>query len=709
MDSRKLHPLDPLSSTEIQNACELLKFKQQLNENYRFAMVTIHEPTQEEILNLNERGFPDRAVFMCVFDSKTNDTFEAVVSLTKQEILSWERIDVKKSPYGQPPLIIDECWKCDRIVKADLAWRNAMKRRGLNDEQINNIQVDPFSAGHFGNDDEKGKRLVRATSFYRENIKDNAYARPIEGIVAVVDLINECVLKLIDDGRNTPIPKTVINYDTASYPDKRQGLKPLVITQPDGPSFKVNGWEVEWQNWKFRVGFTPREGLILHQVSYQDGDQERPIIYRASVTDMLVPYGDPNESHYWKSAFDAGEYGLGKLAGPLRLGCDCKGHIHYFDVPAADDFGKAMEMPHVICMHEEDAGTLWKHNDSFRDGVNEMRRARELVISFFPTVGNYDYGFYWRLGQDGSLRLEVKLTGIVQTAAIYPGTQYEWGGKLTPELAAPFHQHFFNVRLHMMVDGKKNSFSQSEFTRIPMNPLTNPHGTAFGQVIKNFAFEDEAICKAKSKTHRTWNIFNASMLNPIGNPTSYKLEVPQDPLLLADENSYVAKRGGFTQNNVWVTPYDPKEKYAAGDYPNQNEGGNGLPHYIKQKRSISNESLVVWVTFGPTHSPRPEEFPVMPAATTSIALKPFGFFAKNPAMDLPDERDEKSIKNNQQHSCCHDKLDVVAHNNSPLPVEEAARMSRYNPISYLFGSESNTVAKPIPADKCLSSGSKRFD
>jgi primary-amine oxidase len=67
---------------------------------------------------------------------------------------------------------------------------------------------------------------------------------------------------------------------------------------------------------------------------------ERPIIYRASVTDMIVPYADPTANHFWKCAFDAGEYGLGKLANALELGCDCLGHIHYFDVPVADDYGQ---------------------------------------------------------------------------------------------------------------------------------------------------------------------------------------------------------------------------------------------------------------------------------------------------------------------------------------------------------------------------------
>lgn len=650
---REPHPLDPLSLAEIQTACDIVKTQKQLNANYRFFNVMTHEPNQHDFLALSENDSLDRQAFVSVIDTKTNETFESIVNLTTQKVDAWKKIEVTKPPYGQPPILIDDVAKCDRIVKADAGWRNAMHQRGITDEQIANILVEPFSAGYFGNENEKGKRLLRAPSYYREKTSDNAFARPIEGVVAIVDLINERVLQLIDDGKNTPVPKSIINYDSASWPEKRKGLKPLDITQPEGPSFTVNGWSVEWQNWKFRIGFTPREGLVLHQMSYNEDGVDRPVIYRASVPDMIVPYGDPNTSHYWKSAFDAGEYGLGTLAGSLKPGCDCKGNIHYFDVPSADNFGNAVEIKNLICMHEEDAGVLWKHNGTESNGSNEVRRARELVISFFPTIGNYDYGFYWRLGQDGCIKLEVKLTGIMSTAAIYPGTKYEWGSKLTEELAAPFHQHIFNARLHMMVDGEKNSFSQSDFLPLAMHPVSNPHGTAFGQTSHVFQREDEAVCDAKAKTQRTWNIFNANHVNAIGKPTAYKLEIPHAPLLLADPGSYVAKRGGFAQHNVWVTPYDPNEKYPAGDYPNQNEGGNGLPAYIKQNRKIENEPLVVWASFGPTHAPRPEDFPVMPTAVTSISLKPFGFFKQNPTMDVPAEHDKTSVK--QIENCCSKK------------------------------------------------------
>ena len=125
-----------------------------------------------------------------------------------------------------------------------------------------------------------------------------------------------------------------------------------------------------------RVGFTPREGLVLHELSYD----ERPIIYRASLAEMYVPYGDPAPTHRFKNVFDKGEYGVGWLANPLTLGCDCVGEITYFDGVVNDQDGEPMTIPNAICMHEEDYGIGWKHTD-FRTEEVEVRRLRRLVIS----------------------------------------------------------------------------------------------------------------------------------------------------------------------------------------------------------------------------------------------------------------------------------------------------------------------------------------
>ena len=409
-----------MSTEEILRACELLKAIKKLGAELRFAMVHLHEPPKAEVLTF-EAGDPiERSAFLMVFDATTGATHEAVVNLTRGTLVSWVQHVTDAAPYGQPPVLVEDFMNCDQIVKADEGWRRAVKRRGLTDEDIKLVQVDPFSAGNFGFPLEAGKRVVRAVSYYRESLKDNAYSHPIEGVVAVVDLIGKRVLQLVDDEVVVPVPKKKHNYDPESLGKPREDLKPLHISQPEGPSFSVDGWQVKWQKWSFRVGFTSREGLVLHQLGFDDGTGVRPVVYRASVTEMVVPYGDPNTSHFWKNAFDCGEYGLGKLANSLELGCDCLGLIHYFDMPMVDDFGAATLMKNAVCMHEEDYGILWKHFD-FRTGLHQVRRSRRLVISFFATVGNYDYGFYWYLYQDGTIQLEVKLTGIIQTAAIAPG------------------------------------------------------------------------------------------------------------------------------------------------------------------------------------------------------------------------------------------------------------------------------------------------
>jgi primary-amine oxidase len=646
------HPLDPLSETEIATACALLKSKKKLPSSTRFAFVQLEEPAKADVLAWVPGQALPRKAATTIFDSATGVTHIAVVDITNETIASWIEHPTTTFPYGQPPVIIEEFFKVGEIVKADAGWRRAMTRRGLTDADIALIQVDPFSAGYFGRDVEKGKRVVSAVSYYRADAKDNGYAHPIEGVVALVDLIGETVLELVDEKEIVPIPKTKRNYNREAYTNPRKDIKPLDIVQTDGPSFKVDGWHVNWQNWSFRIGFTAREGLVLHQLGYADKGKTRPIIYRASVTEMVVPYSDPTANHYWKSAFDAGEYGLGKLANALELGCDCLGNIRYFDVPAADDNGVPMVMKNAICMHEEDFGILWKHYE-FRNDTFEVRRSRRLVVSFFATVGNYDYGFYWYFYQDGTIQLEAKLTGIIQTAAIAPGKPYPWGGMVAEGLGGPTHQHFFNVRMHMMVDGEKNSVTEHEFVPRPWGK-DNPYGNVFDTTSRTLSRERDAAREADGRTGRYWKIVNPARKNTVGNPTGYKLVVQPSPLMLAQEGCSMRSRGQFATKHIWVTKFDPTERYASGDFPNQHAGGDGLPKYIAQNRAIENEDIVLWHSFGHTHVCKPEDFPVMPVEYAGFTLRPNGFFAENPAMDLPADKNTGSKDSNTKPGgdCC---------------------------------------------------------
>jgi primary-amine oxidase len=645
-----VHPLDPLSESEVALASEILRTGKQLGPDVRFAHVQLEEPAKADVLGWTPNAKLPRRAAATLFDCKTGATHIATVDLHSQAVAAWREHLTKIHPYGQPPVTIEEVFKVGDIVKADSGWRHAMTRRGLTDADIELVQVDPFSAGYFDRKVEKGRRLVSAVSYWRRDLKDNGYAHPIEGVVALVDLIENKVVQLVDEPDIVPIPRPSHNYDRASIARTRQDIKPLDVVQKEGPSFSVQGWKVSWQNWSFRVGWSAREGLVLHQISFRDGERERPIIYRASITDMIVPYADPTANHFWKSAFDAGEYGLGKLANALELGCDCLGHIHYFDVPVADDYGKPAIMKNAICLHEEDYGILWKHYE-FRNETFEVRRSRRLVISFFSTVGNYDYGFYWYFYQDGTIQLEVKLTGIIQTAAIAPGKSYAWGGMVTEALGGPTHQHFFNARLHMMVDGERNSVTEHEFRPRPWG-ADNPYGNVFDTTSRTLSRERDATREADGRTGRYWKIVNPNAKNSVGAPTGYKLIAHASPVMLAQKACYMTARGGFATKHLWVTRYAPEERYASGEFPNQHAGGDGLPKYIAQNRVIENQDIVVWHSFGATHVCRPEDFPVMPVEYVGFTLKPNGFFAGNPAMDLPADRNGASRDNRDPSSCC---------------------------------------------------------
>ena len=383
---------------------------------------------------------------------------------------------------GQLPIIDSDFVAVDEIVKADPDWRAAMARRGYDD--LSQVRCCPITAGAFGPAEDDRRRMVRVLAFIQASEHDLVWAHPVDGLAAYVDLIEKKVFKVTDEFE-LPVPQESGDYDDeAVRGPHRTTLRPIEITQPEGPSFTLDGHELRWQDWSMRIGFDAREGLTLHQVSLHEGDRERPVIYRASIPEMVVPYGDP-KFRYWQAYFDTGEYLVGKFVNSLELGCDCLGEIAYLDATVTDDTGQPRTVKNAICIHEEDSGILWKHTDIFNGSV-QTRRQRRLVVSYFSTVGNYDYGFYWYFYLDGTIELEVKATGVLFTSA-YPGPDAEgrehaYSTQVAPGLAGAVHQHLFSARLDMTVDGLPNAVEEVDVTGLPIGP-DNPYGNAIVQQV----------------------------------------------------------------------------------------------------------------------------------------------------------------------------------------------------------------------------------
>ena len=632
------HPLDPLSAAELEQAVNILAQEKHVGDSIRIASINLIEPAKSLIEN-HARGVPfQRKALAVLMDRGKRVSYEAVVDLVNQSVTS-----VTQLPSGvQPSIMLDEFSECEQTVRRSPLFQAALKKRGVTDADL--VMVEPWSAGQYGNEspDDKGLRRMRALCFVRSEPRDNGYARPIDSMVIVVDLYKMEVLR-IEEYPMAPLPPEPGNWAREYIPNMRKDLKPVDIVQPEGPSFTVEGNQVEWQKWKFRVGFTSREGLVLHTISYNDDGVERPILYRASICEMVVPYGDPGEQYYRKNAFDIGEYGLGMLANSLSLGCDCLGIIYYFDFPLVDSHGNVTPLKNAVCLHEEDFGILWKHTD-WRTGQSEVRRSRRLSVSFIATVGNYEYGFYWYFYQDGSIQCEIKLTGIMNTTALSPGEKSQHGVEVAPQLNAPFHQHIFAARLVPSVDGPNNSVVEVNSLGLPTSE-SNPHGNAIVAQETLLTTEQEAQRRVNSASARFWRVVNPSKKNRLGRSVGYRLVPGENCPVFAQPEAPIMRRAGFTANHVWVTPYTPQERYAAGEYPNQHPTGDGLPNWTKANRKVDDTEISLWYVFGHNHVPRPEDWPVMPVAMLGFQFRPDGFFERSPAMDVPPPPPKST--------CCH--------------------------------------------------------
>ncbi|PKG24869.1 primary-amine oxidase [Niallia nealsonii] len=640
-----LHPLEPLTAGEITEAVAIIKKEKNLHGKVRFVSVVLHEPDKHIVLNYQKGDQINREAFIVLLDNETEETYEAVVSITNKAVTYWEHIEGV-----QPGVMLDEFEECEEVVKNCPEFQEALLKRGITNFDL--VMVDPWSAGNFGVEEDEGIRLARAICWVRKFPNDNGYAYPLTGIVVYVDL-NKMTVHRFEDHGIREMPPTDANYspETSDSIKLRTDLKPLEIIQPEGPSFEIEGHYIKWQKWHVRFGFTPREGLVLHTVGYEDRGEIRPILYRAALSEMVVPYADGSFAHNTQNAFDAGEYGMGQLANSLALGCDCLGEIRYFDAVMTDSKGNARTIPNAVCLHEEDYGIAWKHTD-WRTEQVEVRRSRRLVLSFFCTVGNYDYGFYWSFYQDGTIENEVKLTGMLNTGTYDEIGKSKYGTEIAPKLNAAFHQHFFNFRLDTMLDGVENSVVES-YTVAEEEGPENPHSNAFYVKSKIFKTEQEAQRNLDIATQRTWKIINPNSLNAVGTPVGYKIMPGENCLPFARENSSVMKRAGFLKHQLHVTKYDAQEKYATGDYPNQHKGGEGLPKYIAANRNIDNEDIVVWYTMGHHHITRPEDWPVMPTAYINFQLKPVGFFDRNPALDLPRPTPKSAACHSKTGSSCN--------------------------------------------------------
>ncbi|MDD2877699.1 MAG: primary-amine oxidase [Acidiphilium sp.] len=640
------HPLAPLTPAEITAVVAAVRadpaFGPALGSasdlGVFFETIELLEPSKTTLREWRGDGAIMRAARANVFRNEEQGVWQLTVTLDPPAVATRQFVA------GARPMIqLEQFIAIEEIVRTDPAFIAACAERGITDMSL--VCVDPWSAGNFGLPDEDGLHLSHTFCWLRTRENDNLYAHPIGGLNVVVDIKRGKVLR-IDDHGVLPVPMAEINYESQFRDSFRPPLKPLDVVQAEGASFDLQGHAITWDKWSLVIGFNAREAITLHDIRYDD----RSVVHRASLAEMVVPYGSPEPGHARKNVFDIGEYGLGKLANSLKLGCDCLGHIAYLDAHLTTMTGEIYTIENAICIHEEDSGVLWKHWD-FRTDRAEIRRGRRLVISCICTVGNYEYASYWYFRQDGAIEFEMKATGVINTTACIPGKPSRYGTEVAPGVEGHIHQHAFCARLDMAVDGECNSVVECDTEAVPPGP-DNPYGNAFFLTEHTLHTESEGARRADPAKQRFWKVINSHALNHVGRPVGYKLEPRNVITSFLSPDGPSGHRTAFMRNHLWVTAYDPEERYPAGNFMNHSSGDEGLVKFIAQDRGIEDADIVLWHVFGLHHPVRPEDFPVQPCISTGFMLMPNGFFDQNPALDLPPDTNRAS-KRHGASSCCH--------------------------------------------------------
>ncbi|KAM0444324.1 hypothetical protein ACHAO4_010276 [Trichoderma viride] len=590
------HPLDPLSADEI--AIAIAAVRKHHGECF-FNVVSLHEPRKAEMLKwlesvhspASESLRPARVANVVVI-IQGGKIYDGLIDIKSGSIMKLEPMEGV-----QPILTIEDLQIVEHICRTDPKVIEQCEISGIPKSDMHKVYCDPWTIGYderYGNN----VRLQQALMYYRPDVDTCQYQYPLD-FCPIYDANKQAIIDIDVPKIRRPLSKAVpIDYTpkaVAKAGGYRTDLKPINITQPKGVSFKMDGRELD---------------------------------------------GNPEHPHQRKHAFDLGEYGAGYMTNSLSLGCDCKGSIHYLDADLPTRDGSIRTIKNAICIHEEDAGILFKHTD-FRDESVIVTRARKLIVQQIFTAANYEYACQWIFHQDGTIQPEIKLTGILNTYAMNVDEDAgPWGTQVYPGVNAHNHQHLFCLRIDPMIDGHNNTVNMVDTvpSEAPVGSKDNFYGNAFYAKKTKLDTTGKAMTDYNGATSRTWEIVNESKLHPYSKkPVSYKLVSREVPGLLPKKDGLVWKRAGFARHAVHVTKYSDDQLWPAGCHVPQTSGepSMGIPQWLGDgTESVADTDIVFWHTFGVTHIPAPEDFPIMPVEPITLLLRPRNFFSNNPAMDV---------------------------------------------------------------------------
>ncbi|CAI0466005.1 unnamed protein product [Linum tenue] len=631
------HPLDPLTPAEFTAVQTAVRAHYSSSHtSIAFHYIGLKDPPKSAVLShLHHPSAvppPRRAFIIARVNHST--THELTVDLTGNNKIS----DQVYTGPGYPIFTTKEQLAASALAVGHPPFLESVRKRGL---KLGEIVCQSYGIGWFG-EQGKGSRIVKVMCNYLDGTV-NLYMRPVEGITVTVDLDRMEIIGYRDRAI-VPVPKA----DGTDFRGSKQrppfgpSVNDIDVVQPNGPSFQIDGHRIRWANWDFHLGFDMRAGPIISLASIFDVQKQkfRRVLYRGFVSELFVPYMDLTEEWYYRTYFDAGEYGYGSYASSLLPGADCPANAVFMEAYFPDEDGNPQQLPNAFCIFERYAGDImWRHTETATpEVVTEVRRDVSLVVRMVSTVGNYDYINDWEFKQSGSIKVTVGLTGVLEVR----GSEYthkdqihgeSYGPVLAENTIGSNHDHFLTYHLDLDVDGEQNSFSKSKLETVRvLNSTTSPRKSYWRAVVETAKTESDAKINLAGSEQIDFTFVNPNKKTDVGNSVGYRLVPGSVVSPLLSDDDYVQIRGAFTKYNVWVTPYNESEKWAGGVYVDQSRGDDTLAKWSLGDREIENRDIVLWYTLGIHHVPCQEDFPVMPTLSSGFELRPNNFFERNPVL-----------------------------------------------------------------------------
>ncbi|WJX96030.1 primary-amine oxidase [Trifolium repens] len=628
------HPLDPLTKDEFSIVQTVVLNKYPTSKNrLAFQYIGLDDPNKDSILKYEKKPtlvtIPRKSFVIAIINGQSH---EIVIDIRLKNIVS----DNVHKGYGFPILTVEEQILATQLPLKYPPFIASIHKRGLN---LSELVCAGFTMGWFG--EEKSSRTLRVDCFLKE-ITANFFVRPISGITMVANID---LMKIVEyHDREVEVVPTAENTDyrvSKQNPPFGPKQHSLVSHQPQGPGFQINGHSVSWANWKFHIGFDVRAGIIISLASIYDLEKHksRRVLYKGYISELFVPYQDPTEEFYFKTFFDAGEYGFGRSTVSLIPHRDCPPYAEFIDTYIHSSDGTPSLLKNAICVFEQYGNIMWRHTEANipNELIEESRTEVNLIVRTVVTVGNYDNVVDWEFKTSGSIKPSIALSGILEIKATHikhkDEIKEDLYGKLVSENSIGiYHDHFYIYYLDFDIDGVQNSFEKTSLKTVRITDGSSKRKSYWTTETQTAKTESDAkitIGLAPSE----FVVVNPNKKTAVGNEVGYRLipAIPAHSLLVEDD--YPQIRGAFTNYNVWITPYNRTEKWAGGLFVDQSHGDDTLAVWTKKNRDIENKDIVLWHVVGIHHVPTQEDFPIMPLLSTSFELRPTNFFERNPVLN----------------------------------------------------------------------------